>query len=193
MTKTLVLLFHPNLSASTTNAAFAKAATTVEGVRVVDMQARYPDGVIDMFTDAEVEAQMLLDTDRIVLQFPLQWYATPVLLKAWQDAVLTRMYYINAATEGALLSGTPIMIAVTAGNVPDAYTPEGQNYYSIDALLTPLKATAYRCGLPWHAPYIIYNAGKLDPSALSAAADGYADALRAFIAATAPKSTSQAA
>lgn len=32
--------------------------------------------------------------------FLIQWYSTPPLLKAWQDAVLTRMYYIAYESEG---------------------------------------------------------------------------------------------
>lgn len=184
MTKTLILVFHRDLTQSKANAALADAAGAVDGTEVVDMQTCYPDGNIDMFTDAGRNAQMLLDADRIVLQFPIQWYSTPALLKAWQDAVLTRMYYVFAETEGDQLVGTPLMVAATAGNVPAAYTRDGQNHYSVDEILTPLKATAYRCGLPWHAPYIVFTADKLDDAGLTAAADGYTAQLRAFIAAT---------
>jgi glutathione-regulated potassium-efflux system ancillary protein KefG len=193
MTKTLILLFHRDLSTSSANAALARSAAQIDGVEVVDMQARYPGGTIDMFTEAQDEARMLLDADRIVLQFPLQWYATPALFKAWQDAVLTRMYYLFPETEGDLLAGTPIMVATTAGNVASAYQPDGQNYYTIDALLTPLKATAYRCHLPWHAPYVVYTADRLDPAALSDAAEGYCAALHQFIAATSPAALGAAA
>ncbi|MBQ0748680.1 MAG: NAD(P)H-dependent oxidoreductase, partial [Roseovarius sp.] len=100
MTQTLILLFHPDLAKSKANAALHAAARTVPGAEVVDMQARYPSGLVDTHADGEAEARALLEADRIVLQFPIQWYSTPPLLKAWQDAVLTRMYYIHAATEG---------------------------------------------------------------------------------------------
>lgn len=184
MTKTLILVFHRDLTQSKANAALANAAASVDGTEIVHMQTRYPDGNIDMFTDADRDAQMLLDADRIVLQFPIQWYSTPALLKAWQDAVLTRMYYVFAETEGDQLVGTPLLVAATAGNVPAAYTRDGQNHYSVDEILTPLKATAYRCGLPWHDPYIVFTADKLDDAGLAAAADGYTALLRTFIAAT---------
>lgn len=89
--KTLILPFHPDLEHSNTNAVLADAARSVPGVEVVDMQALYPDGRLDMMRDGAVEAVRLLSADRIVLQFPVQWYSTPPLLKAWMDAVLTRM------------------------------------------------------------------------------------------------------
>jgi putative NADPH-quinone reductase len=180
LTDTLILLFHPDIERSKANAALQAAAGSIPGVQVVDLQARYPGGLID----AEAEAQALLAADRIVLQFPIQWYATPALLKAWQDAVLTRMYYIHADTEGDKLAGTPLMIAATAGNTEAAYRRDGANHFTMDELLAPLKATALRCGLPWHAPHLIFQANKLEPAELVAIKDSFVRALQDFIAAT---------
>lgn len=184
MLRTLVLVFHRDLSRSKANAAFAAVARTLPGVEVVDMQARYPDSRIDLDTDAPTEAAMLLRADRIVLQFPLQWYSTPALLKTWQDSVLTRMYYIASDSEGDRLAGTPLMVAATAGNVSEAYERGGRNFYTIDEILTPLKATAYRCGLPWYEPHVTFEADRLTSEALATAAADYREALAAFIDAT---------
>ncbi|MDZ5700210.1 NAD(P)H-dependent oxidoreductase [Chelativorans sp. M5D2P16] len=184
MTKTLILLFHPDLSRSNANAALAAAAAArLPDIEVVDMQSAYPGG-IDMFRDGESEAARLLAAGRIVLQFPVQWYSTPPLLKAWQDAVLTRMFYINYETEGRVLEGTELMVAATAGNVPETYRAGGRNMFKIEALFAPLRATANRCGLEWSPPFVIYEADKLPPEALKAAAEGYADRLAAWIAST---------
>ncbi|MFC6490283.1 NAD(P)H-dependent oxidoreductase [Nitratireductor sp. GCM10026969] len=183
MTKTLILLFHPDLSRSNANAALAAAAARLPDIEVVDMQSAYHGG-IDMFRDGESEAARLLAAGRIVLQFPVQWYSTLPLLKAWQDAVLTRMFYINYETEGRVLEGTELMVAATAGNVPEAYRAGGRNMFEIEALFAPLRATANRCGLEWSPPFVIYEADKLPPEALKAAAEGYADRLAAWIAST---------
>lgn len=179
--KTLVLLFHPDLTRSRANAALAFAAGSVLGVELVDMQALYSDGRIDMARDGAREAARLLSADRIVLQFPVQWYSTPPLLKAWQDAVLTRMFYIAYEAEGRRLEGVPILIAATAGNTPEAYTPTGQNLIPLADLLSPLRATAYRCQLPWADPFLLYRADKLDEAELAAAAQRYAARLREWV------------
>ncbi|WP_188915480.1 NAD(P)H-dependent oxidoreductase [Salinarimonas ramus] len=184
MSGTLVLVFHRDLSTSRANAAFAAAARSLPDTDVVDMQARYPDARIDMSTDAADDAAMLLQADRIVLQFPIQWYSVPALLKAWQDAVLTRMYYVVAASEGDRLVGTPVMVIVTAGNVAAAYERTGQNHYTLDEILTPLKATAHRCGLPWYEPHVTFEADRLSRDALADAAIDYRNALAAFAEAT---------
>ncbi len=170
MPNTLILLFHPDFASSNANRALCEAAAGLPGITVVDMQALYPDGAIDV--DAEVAR--LLAADRIVLQFPVQWYSTPPLLKAWQDAVLTRMFYLAYQDEGRLLAGKPVLIAATAGNVPEAYTPAGQNRFSLRDLLRPLEATAHRCSLDWQDPFLIYEARKADTEALRLAGEHYA-------------------
>ncbi|THK33453.1 flavodoxin family protein [Ensifer sp. MPMI2T] len=183
MTKTLILLFHPDLRRSKANAALAAAAAKLPGVEVVDMQATYPNSM-DMFRDGEREARRLLAADRIVLQFPIQWYSTPPLMKAWQDAVLTRMFYIAYEREGRELEGTPLMLAATAGNVSESYRPGGRNMFTMEALLAPLRAAAHRCGLQYSAPFIIYQADKLEAEELETAASKYAATLQNWIAAT---------
>jgi putative NADPH-quinone reductase len=183
MTRTLILLFHSDLSRSKANAALAAAAAKLPGVEIIDVQAAYPNG-IDLFRDGEREAARLLSASHIVLQFPIQWYSTPPLLKEWQDAVLTRMFYIAYEQEGRVLEGTPLMIAATAGNTPDAYRPGGRNMFPMIELLAPLRATAHRCGLGWTAPFVLYEADKLEPGALELAAAGYAATLEHWIAAT---------
>ena len=184
MTMTLILLFHRDLSASKANAALSAAAAKLPSVEIVDMQALYPNGV-DMLRDGKREATRLLSADRIVFQFPIQWYSTPALMKAWQDAVLTRMFYVAYEQEGRMLEGKPLMITATAGNVPDAYRTGGRNMFPMIDLLAPLQATAHRTGLAWSSPFILYEADKLGSQALDAASANYVATLERWIAETA--------
>lgn len=176
MSKTLILLFHPDLSRSRANAALVAAAARLPGVEVTDMYALYPDARID----ADREVARLLSADRIVLQFPIRWYSTPPLLQAWKDAVLTRMYYIAYETEGCRLEGKPLLVAATAGNVPEAYAPDGANKFTMAELLRPLEATAHRCRLPWQPPFLLYRADKLDDLSLHGAGRDYAAILETW-------------
>ncbi|MET3892689.1 putative NADPH-quinone reductase [Bosea sp. OAE506] len=173
MTKTLILLFHPHFADSRANRALIDAAATLPEAEIVDMQALYPDGRFD----ADAEVTRLVAADRIVLQFPVQWYSTPPLLKAWQDAVLTRMFYVAYEAEGAKLAGKPLLIVATAGNVETAYAPEGANRFPLRELLRPLEATAYRCDLTWAEPFLVYDARRADAEALQAAGDNYVSRL----------------
>jgi len=174
--KVLILLFHPSYAGSHANRALAEAACTVDGVDVVDMTAHYPD--LDVDTDTEVNR--LFTADRLVLQFPVQWYSTPPLLKTWQDVVLTRMFYIKPNEEGARIRGLPVMVAATAGNDPEAYTPTGPNLFSLEELLRPLQSTAHRCALKWERPFLVYQANKSSPERLREHARDYAARLAAW-------------
>ncbi|MTH78367.1 NAD(P)H-dependent oxidoreductase [Paracoccus aestuariivivens] len=180
MSKTLILMFHPDPSRSNANVAMARAAAALPDVEVVDMMAACPEG-LHLFRDGEREAARLLAVDRIVLQFPVQWYSTPPLLKSWQDAVLTRMFYITYETEGRHLEGTPLMIAATAGNTREAYSAGGQNLFPMTELIAPLRATAHRCRLDWAEPFFLYRADKLSPDEIEAAAQDYAAHLARWI------------
>lgn len=177
MPRTLVLVFHPDLHASRANRALARHAARLDDTEVVDMHRACPSGRVD----ADREVQRLLAADRVVMQFPVRWYATPALMRNWQDAVLTRMYYLRHAEEGRHFEGTPLLVAATAGNTPEAYSPQGVNRFPLADLLRPLQAMAHRCALPWADPFLLYRADRLDDAALEAAAEDYATRLRQWI------------
>lgn len=176
MTETLIILSHPGFARSRANRALADAAAALPGVEVAHLEGLYPDGRID----AAAEVARLVAAERVVLQFPVQWYSTPPLLKAWQDAVLTRMFYVNPRTEGDLIAGRPLMVAATAGNTPESYTAEGANLFPLAELLNPLRSTARRCCLDWREPFLVHGAKAAEDAALAAAGRAYAGRLRAL-------------
>jgi len=173
---TVILIFHPDLRRSRANRALLEAASKLAELEVVDMSALYPDGRIDV----DVEVGRLLAAERLVLQFPVQWYSTPPLLKAWQDAVLTRMVYLAPQAEGARLIDMPLLVAATAGNFEAAYRADGANLFSLAQLLWPLQATAHRCGFRWAEPHLVYEADKVGPEALALEGRRYAARLDAW-------------
>lgn len=178
---TQILLFHPNSERSKVNRALARAAVGLHHVAIADMAALYPAGMA-MERDSEQEAARLLRADRIVLQFPMQWYSTPALLKQWQDVVLTRMGYIHGDTEGAALAGKPIMVAATMGAEEAAYRPEGRNRFTVAELLAPLQASANRFAMDWRDSFLVFGADALHADDLTEAGRAYTRALSRFAA-----------
>jgi putative NADPH-quinone reductase len=152
MKNLLIIQSHSHISKSQANKAMINEVRNIDGVCVHHLEATYPDGKIDIAR----EAQLLIESQRYVLQFPINWYSTPPLLKAWQDEVLTQMFYIKHEM-GALIQGRSVMVAATAGNNPEAYGPNRVNLFPLEDLLKPLHATANRCGLKWHKPFLTYS------------------------------------
>ena len=175
MARILVLLSHSDYAHSHANRHWRAAAETVDGLQFVHLESEYPDGKVNV--DAEVAR--LQAAERIVLQFPMNWYATPPLLKHWQDTVLTEMFYIHD-DKGAVIDGRPLMVAVSCGNKPSAYTPEGRNLFSVPELLKPLHSTAHRCSLEWTEPFITYENNHASEEKLQADANAYKERLEAF-------------
>lgn len=176
-----ILLFHDDFARSHANRALAEAVRDLPDTSLTDMGSLYKNGGE---IDVDREVARLLSASRLVLQFPVQWYSTPPLLKAWQDRVLTRMYYINPKTEGDRLAGLPVLVAATAGNVETAYTEAGMNLFPLADLLRPLEATAHRCGWQWADPFLVYRSNKLDDIELADAARGYRECVSAWVTQT---------
>src|SRR5690625_7830283 len=92
--KTLVLVFHPNLSESRGNLRLVEEIKKHPNATVHNVYEAYSDEKIDI----QKEQQLVEEHDRIVLQFPFYWYSAPPLLKKWLEEVIT--YGWAYGTEG---------------------------------------------------------------------------------------------
>lgn len=165
---TVLLLAHPDMSASRANRALLAAVADLPELEVADLYALYPDSRVDV----AAERERVLRADRLVLQFPLHWYSTPALLKEWQDAVLTPLFYMEPDI-AASTAGLPVLAATTTGGPLASYDPGSILGTAIDTLFAPLKATARRCGWRWQVPFALHDVRNLDDAALAQAGKTY--------------------
>jgi glutathione-regulated potassium-efflux system ancillary protein KefG len=147
--KTLVIVAHPNLEQSKVNKTWMNRLQQEENVTVHNLYALYPHFEIDV----EKEQQLLVEHDRIVLQFPFYWYSSPALLKQWQDAVLT--YGFAYGSGGNKLQGKELMLAISSGGPVEAYQAGGYNHYSMSELTRPFQATANLCGMHFLPSFLL--------------------------------------
>jgi len=149
--KTLVLVFHPNMTASRVNRRLAEEMEKQTDVTVHRVYEAYQDEMIDI----AAEQKLLEQHDRIVLQFPFYWYSSPSLLKKWEDAVLT--YGWAYGSTGDKLHGKELLIAVSTGAAKENYSPDGNFKYTVPELLRPFQATSSMIGTRFLTPYILYG------------------------------------
>ncbi|RZL14887.1 MAG: flavodoxin family protein, partial [Pedobacter sp.] len=86
--KTLVILSHPNLENSIANKTIIehlKKTIPASQLEVRHLESLYPDYRINI----ESEQAALLNSDFLIFQHPLYWYATPSILKKYLDDVMT--------------------------------------------------------------------------------------------------------
>ncbi|MBB5936939.1 NAD(P)H-dependent oxidoreductase [Streptomyces zagrosensis] len=159
--RTLVVVAHPQLTDSRINAALAGTAASVDGVTVHELYAAYPDGRIDVAHDQ----RLLLQHDRVVLQFPFFWYSSPPLLKQWLDEVFE--YGFAYGTGGTALHGKTLRVVTSAGGPRDSYRPDGFNRFPIPDLLRPFDATAELTGMRYEEPFLVYGVRTVGDAALA--------------------------
>lgn len=154
--KILYLVFHPDLSNSKVNREWK---SQIDGSGIVsvsrDMYSEYPDFNIDV----EKEQELLLEHDRIVLQFPLYWYSCTPLLKKWLDDVLS--YNFAYGSKGGKLKGKDLQLILSVGGQEKFYS--GFDIYAtLYELLRPFQLTANFCQMNYSLPVWMYRADVSD-------------------------------
>lgn len=126
MTKTLVIVSHPNLEQSMINRRWVEELQKRPDLFTIHkLYDLYPDYRIDV-----VAEQRLVEAyDRIVFQFPVQWFNCPPLLKQWFDDVLTFGWAYGP--DGTALRGKKMGIAVSFGQPAASYSPTGLIGYTV--------------------------------------------------------------
>jgi glutathione-regulated potassium-efflux system ancillary protein KefG len=171
--KTLILYCHPDHHASRLNRALRAAVEPLADVTVNDLYHHYPHG----FVDVKREQALLLAHDVIVMQFPVFWYSTPPMLKAWQDDVLE--YGFAYGSDGTQLGGKQLLLAVTAGGGPQDYHPD-KGQFTLAELLRPLESTACLCKMTHRGIFHIGPSGGLDSAAVAQHATQYRKLIEAM-------------
>ena len=146
MKKTLMILAHPNLEMSVANKIIAEKVRNLKNIEVRDITKLYPDFKINV----EAEQEALINVDRIIFQYPIQWYNMPPILKQWFDQVLTYGFAYGGNTYN--LDGKEMMASVTTGGTEEVYAGG-----IVSKILFPLEATASFCKMKYISPIVLHG------------------------------------
>jgi len=155
--KILHLLVHPNIQNSKVNKAWAeilRGSGKLATSRALYIE--YPDFKIDVAK----EQGLLIAHDKIVLQFPFQWYSTPPLLKKWIDDVLA--YGFAYGPGGDKVKGKELQLIISTGGPEEAYKAGGSNNHTMAEFLCPLEQTIKFCGMKFLTPFVMHGAMTAD-------------------------------
>lgn len=152
---TLVLVSHPQIADSGTQ-EFLKASLPAENISWEHIESQ-------TVLDVAYEQAQLRQADRIILQFPLYWYAAPAGLKQWEDTVLTRSFVYG--DHRYPLADKELGVVVTTGMPAEAFQRGGAEGLTLDAALAPLAAVAQRAKMTWLPTFAIHQFSYLDEPA----------------------------
>jgi len=167
--KTLVIVVHPELHGkSRIHRRLTEALLERGDVTVHDLYAACPDARIDV----EQEQRLLLEHDRIVLQFPFWWYSGPHLLKKWIDEVLAFGWAYGP--DGNKLHGKELGLAISTGSEAEAYGPEGYNRFGMQEMTRPYQVTSDVIGTRFMPLFVVHGAVSITDQELDRMASMYA-------------------
>ncbi|MHB8126835.1 MAG: NAD(P)H-dependent oxidoreductase [Desulfitobacteriaceae bacterium] len=161
--KTLIIVAHPDLTQSKVNKRLIEELEK-NNVSINNLYKQYPDENIDV----EREQKLLIEHQRIILQFPMYWFSSPSLLKKWQDVVL--LFGWAYGPGGNKLNGKDLVIAISTGASQDEYT---SGKFTINELLKPFEATSDFIGARFLTPYVFYGAEDASPQEINEGAKTY--------------------
>lgn len=174
MKRILALYAHPNPRSSYLNTYLIQRLAALPNVVVRDLYQLYPN----FYIDAAVEQEHLINSDVVLMQFPVRWFSVPSIIREWQDSVLTPGFAFGKG--GTALEGKEFMIAASTGGDVTSYA-EGQPHGAhIDTYLTPLIQTATFCGMKILPSFIVYAARSLNTAERTGIADKYVNQLTAL-------------
>lgn len=168
--KTLVILSHPYFADSRVNKALFNTAKSIGG-EIVTRHIEEIYGTDTSKIDVATEQKLIESADRLVLQFPLYWFYSPAMLKAYIDAVFTRGWAYGST--GNALCNKELQLVVTAGAGEAEYSAQGSVKMSIEQLLIGFHSTATYCGMVFNKIKFIGGALNMDDDELNRLCDEY--------------------
>ena len=149
MTKTLIIMSHPDVAQSSSQQFLLAAVKGEEQIQVRHLESILAAQGSEHF-DKTLEQACLQEADRIIFQFPFYWYQCPSVMKQWMDEVLT----LNLSQKNKMKE---FGIVVTVGAKSDRYTAGGSVGFGIEELLRPYQALANQLGWKYQTPFVIYQ------------------------------------
>ena len=133
MSKTLLVLCHPNFKNSFANKILVdKIKTKIPDIEIDNIHELYPDLKIDV----KAEQEKLLKANTIILAFPMFWFSCPHFLSKWIEDVFAHGFAYG--TNAYKLKGKKMILSMTMGGPKDEF----QGKFDLDRLIGHFEATA---------------------------------------------------
>ena len=109
--------------------------------QVRDLYDEYSDFKIDV----KKEQEYLVNSDLVIIQFPIYWYSSPALLKEWFDKVFE--YDFAYGPNGNKLTNKKVIFIATSGAPKENYLIHGSDKQSLEEYLSPIFRLVEYCGM----------------------------------------------
>lgn len=135
MTKTLVIIAHPDIDNSGSQQFLMESCQNLEGVVLYILE--------DKKIDSLEEQEQLKQYDRLVFQFPMYWYSAPFILKKWLDDVFQDTSSID------FLKGKELGLVISMGVSEDSFAAGKEENFTLSELFRPYEAFAKKAQMKY--------------------------------------------
>lgn len=154
--KTLIVAAHPSMETSTVNKRWVEELKKYpETYTVHELYKVYPTEEIVV----EKERELIESHEKLVLQFPIQWFNSPSLLKKWMDEVFD-YGWAYGSNGGDKLKKRKVALAVSAGIRSSDYSKEGRYGHTLEQILIPFETTFSYCQADYQSIHAFYGEEK---------------------------------
>lgn len=108
--------------------------------------------------DVAIEVEKIRQADRIVLHFPLWWFAPPAILKGWFDRTFQHgaLHDVDKRFDTGLFQGKRVLMCVTTGSQADESAFNGKEG-DVRLLLWPTAYTLRYLGFDVLEPVVVHG------------------------------------
>lgn len=154
MSKTLIIIVHPNLKDSLINKTWIEELSKYpDKYTLHDLYSLYPDEKLDVAKEQKLaEAH-----DTIIFQFPFYWFNCPPLFKKWLDEVVLHGWAYGKGSPYKL-AGKKIALGITAGINEEDYQESGRYKYTLEQLTSPFDVTFNYVRADYRSFFAFYGA-----------------------------------
>jgi len=166
-----ILYAHPYSLYSRVNQFLLQSVQHWPDIHITNLYEQYPDFYIDI----QAEQRRLVQSDVLVLQYPMQWSLPPALLVQYLEKVLQFgwAYGGDHLAPTRQLAGKTLWVVANGIMTAEDAVMDMQH----QAVLKPLQVLAAHCGMHWAAPLLIPHQQKLSDDDLAKLAIHYQQAL----------------
>lgn len=147
--KTLIIASHPYPDRSVVNKALWEVAQKANGAMFRNLESVYGDNMRGF--DRAAERKLYEQMERLVFIFPIHWFNLTPMLKAYMNEVW-------GSGPPPELRGKELFVVTTTAGPEDAYSPKGRLGFTIEEVLTPLRASAKYTGMTFAKPLCFFAA-----------------------------------
>lgn len=167
----IVFFAHPNFEKSRLNKSLIQEVSKYPEIKVKNLYESYGKLTFDSHINPKEDQKLIENNDKIIIQFPFQWYSTPPLLKQWIDDVFSSGWAY--AIDNPKTAGKQLLVAITTLGQSKDYAPSGYNNYYVSEFLNQFIQTAKLCKMTFSGAFFVHGARVITEAELVTKAKEY--------------------